>query len=350
MSKSQMKLKPIIASYSGESYLKIKQYLDDPVLDVIACVARSPHPSAEIAPEVVAELVEMHVFVEQDGLVKLGTTVFLKNDIENILGTVTPLAQEFAQRILECGVAFRHTPAEVTIFLAGILGVVQGMGRHMSQKGIGSAEWKEYAGKYARSKVDFDELCDIYDTIGPDYLNKSVLPGENYTAVFIGPGGINFQSLNSAVDSPEASKIYASHLNRYLVDAYAGLVSGKIQNEALYAAAEAAHLYQQGKLRSAVITHATMQEYGDAVRAVMEAAASYWDGKLVILDELLRSTTSGKQGVPPGNMMMHLWRYVRKVTAKTLYDQGFFTDSIPQDGCLTVFYENDVELIRQLLL
>jgi hypothetical protein len=245
-----MVLKPVIASYSGESYARIKQCLDDPILDVIAQVARAPQPSAEIPREVAAELVEMHVFVVQDGLVRLNTAVFLKSDIKNILSTVSPLAKEFAQRILECGAAFRHAPAEVTSFLAGILGVVQGIGRHMSQKIIGSAEWKEYAGKYARSKVDFDELCDIYETIGPDYLNKTVLPGERYTAVFIGPGGINFQSLNFAVDSPELSKIYAGNLNRYLVDAYAELVAGKIQNEALYAAAEAAHLYQQDKLRS----------------------------------------------------------------------------------------------------
>jgi hypothetical protein len=345
-----MVLKPVIASYSGESYARIKQCLDDPILDVIAQVARAPQPSAEIPREVAAELVEMHVFVVQDGLVRLNTAVFLKSDIENILSTVAPLAQEFAQRILECGEAFRHAPAEVTVFLAGILGVVQGMGRHMSQKGIGSAEWKEYAGKYARSKVDFDELCDIYETIGPDYLNKTVLPGERYTAVFIGPGGINFQSLNFAVDSPELSKIYAGNLNRYLVDAYAELVAGKIQNEALYAAAEAARLYRQGKLRSAVITQATLQEYGDGVRAIIEAATSFWDGKLVILDALLLATTSGRQGVPPGNMMMHLWRYIRKVTARALYESGFFTDSIPQEGCLTVFYENDVELIRQLLI
>ena len=345
-----MKLKPIIASYSGESYARMKQYLDDPVLDVIARVARSPQPSAEIPRQVIAELVEMHVLVEQDGLARLNTAVFLKDDIENILSTVVPLAQEFAQRIQECGEAFRHAPAEVTVFLAGILGIVQGMGRHMSQKGIGSAEWKEYVGKYARSKVDFDELCDVYETIGPDYLNKTVLPGESYTAVFIGPGGINFQSLNDVAGLTDVSKIYAGNLNRYLVDAYAELILGKIQNEALYAAAEAAHLYQQGKLRSAVITQVTLQEYGAAVRTVMEAAASYWDGKLVILDELLRSTTSGRQGVSPGNMMMHLWRYVRKVTARALYENGFFTDSIPQEGCLTVFYGKDVELIRQLLI
>jgi hypothetical protein len=96
-----MKLKPVIASYSGESYSRMKQYLDENVLEIIARVAQSPQPSAEIPREVAAELVEMHVWTDQDGLVKLGTAVFLKNDIENILSTVTPLAQEFAGRILE---------------------------------------------------------------------------------------------------------------------------------------------------------------------------------------------------------------------------------------------------------
>jgi hypothetical protein len=48
-------------------------------------------------------------------------------------------------------------------------------------------------------------------------------------------------------------------------------------------------------------------------------------------------------------MSMNLWRYIRKVTARALYANGFFRDSIPEDGCLTVFYENDVELIGRLL-
>ena len=49
-------------------------------------------------------------------------------------------------------------------------------------------------------------------------------------------------------------------------------------------------------------------------------------------------------------MMLNLFRYVRKLTAKELYANGFFTDTIPDEGVLTVFYENDVELLRRLLM
>ena len=345
-----LKLKPVIASYSGESYTRIQQHLDETALDWIARVAQSPRPEAEIPVEKVAELVEMHVWTRQDGLVRLATAVFLRDDMLNVLRVVTPVAQEFAGRIQQAGAAFRRAPAEVTVFLAGILGVVQGMGRHLSQAGYGSAEWKEYPGKYARAKVDFDELCDVYAAIGPDTLNKTVLQGEYYTAVFIGPGGINFQSLLFTENMPQASKTHASHLNRYLAGEYARLLLGQVNNEALAAAAEAAHLFDRGKPRSAVITNDVMAEYEVAVRVIIETAAAYWEAQMGILEELLRATTSGRQGVPPGNMQMHLWRYIRRVVAKALYESGFFTDSIPQDGCLTVFYKNDVELIRQLLV
>ena len=73
-----MKLKPIIASYSGESTLNIKQCLDKKILKVIAGIARSPRNITDIAQDVLAELVEMHVLKEQGGLVTLDTSVFFK--------------------------------------------------------------------------------------------------------------------------------------------------------------------------------------------------------------------------------------------------------------------------------
>jgi len=67
------------------------------------------------------------------------------------------------------------------------------------------------------------------------------------------------------------------------------------------------------------------------------------------LETLLRSTTPGQQGVPPANMLLNLWRYVRKLTAQALYANGFFTDDIPERGTLTVFYENEAALLKQFL-
>jgi hypothetical protein len=344
-----VRLQPVIASYSGNTFSSISQYLDGDVLEVIASIAYSPKNSDEIAGDMLAELVEMHVLKERDGLVVLNTSVFVREDIGSILSTVTPIARELSQRIHESGSAFKDAPPEITVFLGGIVGLVQGLGMTLKQKKIG-VDWKSYSGKYAQSKVDFDELCDVYDAIGPDYLNKTILRGERYTAVFIGPGGNNFRSLNNPMSASEASKRYARHLNRYLVDAYAMLVNGDIQNQSLRSSAEAANLFRQGKPRTSIIAHETVQKYGDAIETIIDIASSYYEGKLRTLDELLRSTTSGRQGVPSANMMLNLWRYIRKVTARELYANGFFTDTIPEEGILTVFYKNGVELVRRLFM
>jgi len=344
-----MRLKPVIASYSGESFRNIRQYLNENVLEVIARISQSPVSPSEVSADMLRELVEMHVLAEQGDQVRLETAVFLERDIERIRDTLLPLAIELAQLIKDCGSGLQRAAPEVTVFLGGIIGLVQGTGRSFSLKSIG-VDWKNYPGKYAQSKVDFDEICDAYEAAGQDYLNKTVLQGERFTAVFIGPGGTNFTSMIQGMDQPDLRRRYASHLNRYLVDAFAMLLSGEIQSENLLASAEAANLYKGGKIHSAVITDAILQEYVAAVQAIISSAIDYYEGKLSMLVELACSTTSGKQGAPPANMMMHLWRYIRKAVAQELYANGFFRDSIPQDGCLTVFYANNVQLLRQLLL
>ncbi len=344
-----MKLKPGIASYLGESTGNIKRCLDENVLEIIAGIARSPKNTTEIAQDVLSELVEMHVLKEKAGLVTLDTSVFLEDDIERILDTVTPLAEELCQNILECGSAFRNAPPEITIFLGGAIGLVQGVGATFTQKYI-AVDWKNYSGKYAQSKVDFDEVCDVYDAIGPDFLNKSVTQGERYTAVFIGPEGDSFKAFTHKINTSALSWRYRNHLENYLADAYAMLVKGEIQNDSLRKSAEIANMYRQGKPRTAVMTNETIHEYEGAIQAIIDVASSFYVGKLDTLDALLRSTTAGQQGTPPANMMLNLFRYIRKVAARELYRHGFFTDTIPEEGTLTVFYENDVKLIRQLLI
>ena len=150
-----MRLKPVIASYSGETYARIRRYLDDDVLQVIAKVAHMPREIGEMDQDVRVELVEMHVLADREGRVVLDTSVFVREDIERILEAVTPLARELAERVLESGSAFKGARPEVTLFLAGILGLVQGLGRATQIKHVG-VDWKSYSGKYAQSKVDFD--------------------------------------------------------------------------------------------------------------------------------------------------------------------------------------------------
>lgn len=325
-----MKLKPVIASYSGETVSNIIKYLDDDVLSVIAGITDSPQNVKEITGNVLAELIEMHVLKEQAGVVKLDTAVFLGKDIEHIREKVIPIAKELGQCVLQSGSAFKNAPPEITIFLGGVIGLVQGLGRTEGKHN--GVAWKNYTGKYARTKVDFDELCDAYDTIGQDFLNKSVIQGERYTAVFIGPIEKNFEAF------------------AFPVDACAMLATGEIQDESLLRQAESANMYWQGKWRTVVVTNKVFRKYEKSIESIRVAASSLYSRKMVILESLLHSTTAGRQGVPSENMMLNLWRYVRKLTAGELYKNRFFKDDIPTMGMLTVFYENDVDMIRQLLI
>lgn len=102
-----MKLNPAIASYSGDAFSRIRQCLDGDVLEVIARVARAPRRRDEIAADVLETLVEMHVLRERGGLVVLDTSVFLEDDIDSIVRTVQPLAEELADRVLRSGAAFQ---------------------------------------------------------------------------------------------------------------------------------------------------------------------------------------------------------------------------------------------------
>ncbi len=187
------RLKPVIAGYSGAATIAISRYLTDGVTDVIADVAEAPKPLEDIPPNTLAELIEMHVLREQDGIVMLNTAVFLRDDI-------------------------------------------------------------------------------------------------------------------------------------------------------------AAGLYRQGRLRSAVITATSIGPYEAAIRAIADSVATTYAADLGALEGMLRATTAGRHGVPIGSVTMHLWRYVRRIVARALYDCGFFRDDVRESGTLTVFYENDVELLRELLI
>lgn len=85
-----------------------------------------------------------------------------------------------------------------------------------------------------------------------------------------------------------------------------------------------------------------MQEVGRITHA-------YFAGQLASIRELLRSTTCGRQGVPPENMMLNLWRYIRRAVARELYATGFLRDGAPGAGVITVFHESSVRVLDELL-
>ena len=344
-----MKLRPVVASYIYGTGGRVMQVLNEDVLSTIADIARYPYKVRDLAPDVRAELIEMHVLKEKDGITGLDTSVFLQKDIEAIKNAVTPLAEELSRLILSRGSAFRTAPAEVTLFLGGVVAFQQGLSSTMGQKGAG-VDWKSYSGKYAKTKVDFDEECEALDAIGPDFLNKYVIAGERYTGVFIGPEpGTSFHTF-LPMSGSDSKKEFIRRINYFLVDAYAMLVKGEIKSEPLRLTTEAANLYRDGKPRTAIITDETVKTYQDSIEAIQDVTCSFYVENLDALERLLRSTTASRQGVPTENMLLDLWRYVRKLTAKELYHCGFLTDSVPTEGTVTVFYENNVKMLRRLLI
>ena len=317
-----MELAPVIASYTGESYRAIRAFLTDEVLHLIARIAEAPVPVAELDHRVLDELVEMHVLREVDGVVRLDTSVFTEDDIVRLNAVVAPLGRRLAASLAEAVAPLRDEPPAVITFLVGVLGVQQSLGDVMRESGL-AVDWAGFGGKYARSKVDFHEVCDAQKALGPDLLNKSVFRGARYTAVFIGPGG------QSYLLRPDAA--------------------GTQDDAALRSASERVGLWRDGAPAAPMITQEAMARYAPAVDAVSAITASYFADKMGTMRALLASTIGGRQGVPLENMMLNLWRYVRRSIARGLYAEGILTDRLPETGLTTLFYANDVAMLARLL-
>lgn len=307
-----MKLQPVVASYTGESFAAIMNFLDDRALEVVARVARSPVPLAELDDMLVAELTEMHVLRVGDCFARLDTAVFLEPDIRMINGAVLQLAKELTPLVMEAAAPMRAEPPVVKNFIVGMMGVQQSLGRMFRETGI-AVDWRSYGGKYASAKVDFDEVCEARTLLGADLQSKNVLRGTQYTAVLIGPDGGR---------SP--------------------LRPGDVDIHALRLATEQA-------AGAALLTDEQVEQYLPVLRAVSQVTGTFFAARVESMGEWLRATTAGRQSVPPANMMMHLWRYVRRGIAREFYAQGLLTDSVPEIGMITVFYRSDMRMLAELL-
>lgn len=342
-----MKLKPVIASYSGASYDAISAFLDEGVIEVVSRVAASPVPAAAIEPLILRELCDMHVVRVVGDLCRLDTSVFLENDISAINAAASVYAQALSAAVVEAVPGMREETPAITLFVVGILGLGQCLGRLLRQEGV-AVDWRSFSGRYGQSKVDFHEICDAQAELGSDLLNKTILRGTAYTAVFMGPGGAGFQIRNSQAPEVARPAAYSTELNRFLTDAYAMLIVGKLEHPGLRAAAEIAGLYQGTEPLAPVLSAASAWVYEPIVKRLDELASVHFLKGQAALEDLLKSTTAGRQGVPTPNMMLNLFRYLRRATAKELTANGLFRVSASGTGVTTLFYENSAEWIDKL--
>lgn len=340
-----MKLIESIASYTGESYRNIKNVINEDVKKKIADIIRLPQLAFDIDKKLLNELIEMDVFSYSNGIIKPNTAIFFEEDIKKIYEPVFSIGSELANIIKANGSDLEDSSPNIRNFIGSIMGAGQGLHKIMKEMGLAS-NWQNKTGKYEKSKIDFNEECEAYSKFGDDLQIKRIYKGKIYTSVIIGSSNNNYisyvYSTKRSLDN-EFVNSFCDNLATYLTDTFPLLITGSVNDESLKAIAQAAYIDIDD--RSSVISIEDSIKYQNTISKITEACSSYffYSNKINIIIDLLKSTIVGKQGVPIENMMMNFWRYLRRTTAIKLYENGFLTDSIPNNGTITVFYENDIK-------
>lgn len=333
-----MKLIHSIASYTGISRRNMEQILNDEAKEVIVKITEEPEFARQTDGALLSELVEMDIFYISDGgTYKPNTAIFLKNDIEYLTDIVFSLSDDMSKMLQETVKDFTITSPNIKNFIYAIIAMGQGL--HASMKNLGAASsWQSKTGKYEKSRVDFNEDCAAYHAFGKDLQNKNITKGRNYTSATI---GYDFNSFDAFCFSGQLSgneKKFMNCLSLGLIDLFPLLILGQVENEELKEAARIANIDVDD--RFSVITYDQSKEYQFYIDKISDVCSDYYLGKINYIQDALLSTTSGRGGAPVKNMMMNFWRYMRKAIAKKLYDDGFLTDRIPQDGSFTIFCDN----------
>ena len=155
----------------------------------------------------------------------------------------------------------------------------------------------------------------------------------------IGNPGISGYLTAGISDADDEQYSFRTNANKYLTDALDELLLGESYHPSLVLVAEAAGLMKSGKAVVPFISKAEAQANGSTVKIIRYAVREFLSGTATEMDAFLKVTMPGKQGVSPDKLIVDLMRYVRMVTHKALYDSGFYTDSLPEGGNITVFQE-----------
>jgi hypothetical protein len=339
----KMKLIESIASYTGKSRKRMEEVLNNDVKEIIAKVVRSQEDTSNIDNALLEELMEMDVFKYYDGQIKPNTAIFFKEDIERMYTPIFMMGEQLAEITNTVGNELKNYSPNIRNFIGSIMGMGQGL--HTALKNMNLAlNWQNKTGKYEKSKVDFNEECQAYFNFGEDLQIKRVHRGNRYTSVIIGSGTEDYCSyLWNAKRNYANTEIHGFYDNlvNYLTDTLPLLISREIYDESLAKAAQIAHIDIDDA--SSVISVDDAQKYEPIINKISNECTLYFLDNIGQVHELLMSTIVGQQGVPPENMMMNFWRYLRKSVAMNLYKNGFLNDKVPQNGQITIFYENDID-------
>lgn len=343
-----MKLLESIATYTGESRRNIENILSEEVKYLIGKVVKTPDKLSSTETSLLHngslldDLIEMDVLRYSAGGIKPNTAIFFAEDIERLYAPVFSLAEQIAEVVKVNARELSDASPNIRNFIGSIMGMGQGLHTVLKSNNL-AANWQNKTGKFAKSKVDFNEDCPAYHKFGADLQIKRIHRGNEYTSVIIGDGNDNYCSYlwnMSKVSAKQDAQEFSNHLVTYLTDVFPLLIIGKHSQPSLEKAARLVHIDIDDK--SSVITLKDARKYQPVIERISGACVAFFYENMAQVREMLLSTFVGQQGVPVENMMMNFWRYLRRSAAIKLYENGFLADQVPANGSITVFYVNAI--------
>jgi AraC-like DNA-binding protein len=322
-----------------KSYLRVQHLMTDEVKELIARIATDTIDARTVDPRTCEELSQARVVRVEDGTIRIDTAVFFEDDLVEIHHVAAQWGADLAERIVALGDRLPEMPPGCRRLLVGMNGIDQSMFELLISEGL-AFNHRATGGRYATAKIDLYEVCDAYDRFGPYLSGGYGFHGTRFAVKIIGHDQGIYRYLNAGVsDTDDEQYSFRIAANEYLTDALGELVLGEVNHPSLAAAAEAAGLMRSGKALVPFITAAEAPAYRDAAGLVRDAVGEFLRSTATETRAFLKGTLPGRQGVSSDKLIVELMRYVRLVTHKSLYESGFYTDSLPEGGNITVFRE-----------
>jgi AraC-like DNA-binding protein len=324
--------------------MRVEALLTDEVLRSVADVTISPKRTTEFPGAILSDLCDAQVLRVDQGFVKPNTAVFLDQDLRLLRQASQSLGSALAEALQTLDSRCRGMDAALKRYLVGYRGVDVGTFKVLLDGGY-AWNHRETTGKYATAKIDIYEVGDTYDSFGPYLSGGYGFSGDRYVVQTLGEeGGIHAYLRAGLSLTDDRQYKFLMSVNRFVTDSLGAFLMNEIRNPHLEKAAEEAGFIRDGKPVVPVITKKNGQQCRDLVGSTRRTVADFIAGRHADIMALLSSTLPGKQGVPPDRMIVDLMRYVRMTAHRRLYEDGFYTDSLPKAGTVSVFRDRGVEL------
>ncbi len=322
-----------------ESALRVQQLLTDETKELVARIATEAMDVRSVAPRICEELRQAGVIRIDDNTVRIDTAVFLEDDLAGIHGVADRWGADLAQCVITLEENFPEMSPECRRLLIGYNGIDTGVFDLLISEGH-AFNHRATGGRYAGAKIDFYEVCDEYDRFGPYLSGGYGFFGERFSVRIIGHDQGIYRYMTAGIsDADDEQYSFRTNANKYLTDALGELLRGEAYHPSLALVAEAAGLMRSGKAIIPFITTTEAPTYWSVAKLVRDAVGGFLRSTTSEMKVFLKDTLPGRQGVSSDKLIVDLMRYVRMVTHKALYDSGFYTDSLPEGGNITVFRE-----------